>query len=218
MTQSPFLNSGVLPSGVRSRYVHNENGLEMHILEAGSASGKAPCVVLLHGFPELAYSWRKIMAPIAAAGYYVVAPDQRGYGATKGWTATYDGELKSFRMTNLVKDVLGLLSALDYKEAVVVGHDFGSPVAASCALMRPDVFRGVSLMSAPATGIQQLSVPSEQSQPGTPDIHKALAALDAPRKHYQWYYSTREADGDMLKCPQGLHNFLRAYYHYKSAD
>ena len=218
MTQSPLLNSGALPNGVRSRHVDNGNGLEMHILEAGSESGKPPCVVLLHGFPELGYSWRKIMAPIAAAGYYVVAPDQRGYGATKGWVATYDGELESFRMTNLVKDVLGLLSALDYKEAVVVGHDFGSPVAASCALMRPDVFRGVSLMSAPTTGTPQLSGPSKQSQPGTPDIHEALAALDIPRKHYQWYYSTREADGDMLKCPQGLHNFLRAYYHCKSAD
>ena len=71
MTQSPLLNSGTLPSGIRSRHIENGNGLEMHILEAGSESGKPPCVVLLHGFPELAYSWRKIMAPIAAAGYYV---------------------------------------------------------------------------------------------------------------------------------------------------
>ena len=222
MTQPPFLNSGVLPSDLRSRFVDNRNGLEMHILEAGFRNGKRPCVLLLHGFPELAYSWRKIMALIAAAGYHVVAPDQRGYGATRGWTATYDGELKSFRITNLVKDVLGLLSALDYREAIVVGHDFGSPVAASCALMRPDVFRGVSLMSAPFTGTPQLGSqmggPSKQSQTETPDIHKALAALDTPRKHYQWYYSTREADGDMLQCPQGLHNFLRAYYHCKSAD
>ena len=222
MTQSPFLNSGALPSGVRSRHLYNGNGLEMHILEAGYESGKPPCVVLLHGFPELGYSWRKIMAPIAAAGYDVVAPDQRGYGATKGWAATYDGELKSFRMTNLVKDVLGLLSALEYKEAIVMGHDFGSPVAAYCALMRPDVFRGVSLMSAPFTGAprlgSQMGSSSEKAQTDTPDIHKELAALDTPRKHYQWYYSTREADGDMWKCPQGLHNFLRAYYHYKSAD
>ena len=222
MTQSPLLNSGALPSGVRPRYVDNGNGLEMHILEAGFESGKPPCVVLLHGFPELGYSWRKIMAPIAAAGYYVVAPDQRGYGATKGWTATYDGELKPFRMTNLVNDVVGLLSALDYKEAVVMGHDFGSPVAAYCALMRPDVFRAVSLMSAPFTSApklgSQMGDSSEESQEETPDIHKALAALDTPRKHYQWYYSTREADRDMWKCPQGLQNFLRAYYHCKSAD
>jgi len=222
MTQPPFLNSGVLPSDLRSRFVDNRNGLEMHILEAGFRNGKRPCVLLLHGFPELAYSWRKIMAPIAAAGYHVVAPDQRGYGATRGWTATYDGELKSFRITNLVKDVLGLLSALDYREAIVVGHDFGSPVAAYCALMRPDVFRGVSLMSAPFAGAPKRRSHTVESfrtsQKESTDIHEALAALDTPRKHYQWYYSTRDADGDMWKCPQGLHNFLRAYYHYKSAD
>ena len=77
MTQLPFLNHGILPNGLRSRFVANGNGLKMHILEAGFENGKQPCVLLLHGFPELAYSWRKIMAPIAAAGYYVVAPDQR---------------------------------------------------------------------------------------------------------------------------------------------
>ena len=221
MTQLPFLNHGILPNGLRSRFVANGNGLKMHILEAGFENGKQPCVLLLHGFPELAYSWRKIMNPIAAAGYYVVAPDQRGYGGTRGWNATYDGELKSFRMTNLVKDALGLLSALDYREALVIGHDFGSPVAAYCALTRPDVFRGVSLMSAPFAGAPKLVSHREsprQSQTNAPDIHETLAALSKPRKHYQWYYSTREADGDMRNCPQGLHSFLRAYYHHKSAD
>ncbi|MFL6573145.1 MAG: alpha/beta fold hydrolase, partial [Burkholderiales bacterium] len=76
----------------------------MHVLEAGTP-GK-PCVLLLHGFPELAYSWRKVMPALAAAGYYVVAPDQRGYGETTGWDARYDGDLASYRMLNIVEDAL----------------------------------------------------------------------------------------------------------------
>ena len=178
----------------------------MHCLEAG-APGQ-PCVVLLHGFPELAYSWRKVMPALADAGYHVVAPDQRGYGATTGWDGRYDGDLASFRMLNLVEDVLALLERLEIRRAHVVGHDFGSPVAAYCALTRPDVFRSVALMSAPFGG-QPVG-----GRAGS--IHADLAKLG--RKHYQWYYSTREADDDMRRCPQGVHAFLRAYYHYKSAD
>ena len=84
---------------------------------------------------------------------HVIAPDQRGYGRTTGWDADYDGDLGPFRLLNLVRDALGLVSALGYREvAAVVGHDFGSPVAAWCALVRPDVFRSVVLMSAPFGG------------------------------------------------------------------
>ena len=113
-----------------------------------------PCVLLLHGFPELAYSWRKVMPPLAAAGFHVVAPDQRGYGRTTGWDGAYDGDVGSFRMLNLVEDVLALARALGERRAHVVGHDFGSPVAAYCALTRPDVFRSVVMMSAPFGGVQ----------------------------------------------------------------
>ena len=69
------------------------------------------------GFPELAYSWRKVMPALAATGYHVVAPDQRGYGRTTGWDAAFDGDLGSFRMLNLVRDTLGLVSALGYRSA-----------------------------------------------------------------------------------------------------
>jgi pimeloyl-ACP methyl ester carboxylesterase len=96
----------------------------------------------------------------------------------------------------------------------VVGHDFGSPVAACCALARPDVFRSVALMSAPFAGPPKLPFRTATAA----SIHEALARLEPPRKHYQWYYSTRSADDDMLHCPQGVHAFLRAYYHVKSAD
>jgi len=202
------------PAGIRSRFVSNVNGLTMHLLEAGFESADRPLVLLLHGFPELAYSWRKVMLPLAAAGYHVVAPDQRGYGRTTGWDGSYDGDLGSFRLFNLVRDVLGLVAALGYRSAdAVVGHDFGSPVAAWCALIRPDVFRSVALMSAPFGGPPAISAAKAVDR-----IHDELAALPRPRKHYQWYYSTRAADGDMRRCPQGVHAFLRAYYHHKSAD
>src|SRR5210317_2054246 len=94
-----------LPDGIRFRNVDNNNGLNMHILEAGyKPKGNRPCVLLLHGFPELAYSWRKIMLPLADAGYYVVAPDQRGYGRTTGWNPDYDGDIASSRLLNVARD------------------------------------------------------------------------------------------------------------------
>jgi pimeloyl-ACP methyl ester carboxylesterase len=214
-----------LPAGIRSRHVPGINGLTMHVLEAGFETAGRPCVLLLHGFPELAYSWRKVMLPLAQAGFHVIAPDQRGYGRTTGWDPDYDGDLASFRLLNLVRDTLGLVFAFGYRQvAAVVGHDFGSPVAAWCALARPDVFRSVALMSAPFAGPPSIPFDTMNSAARNtegaagPDIHAALAALPRPRKHYHWYYSTREADGNMRNCPQGVHAFLRAYYHYKSAD
>jgi pimeloyl-ACP methyl ester carboxylesterase len=190
---------------VRSRVVDNGNGLAMHVLEAGEAG--RPGVLLLHGFPELAYSWRKVMPALAAAGFHVVAPDQRGYGRTTGWEAGYDGDVDAFRLLNLVRDALGLVRALGWRSAAgIVGHDFGASVAGHCALLHPEIFRSVVLMSAPFGG------------PATTDIGAELAALPRPRKHYQWYYSTRKANGDMWHCAQGVHAFLRAYFHMKSAD
>src|SRR5262249_18279822 len=107
---TPYDNA-VLPAGVRSRFVPDINGLTVHILEAGS--DQRPCVLLLHGFPELAYSWRKVMPALAEAGYHVVAPDLRGYGRTTGWSADYDSEadLHSFRLLNAARDQFGLLHA-----------------------------------------------------------------------------------------------------------
>jgi pimeloyl-ACP methyl ester carboxylesterase len=211
-----------LPSTIRSRHVDDINGLRLHVLEAGFETKGRPCLLLLHGFPELAFSWRKVMPQLADAGYHVIAPDQRGYGRTTGWDGDYDGDLASFRLLNLVRDALGLVSAFGYRSVdAVVGHDFGSSVAAWCALVRPDVFRSVALMSAPFAGPPQLAFNTADAPPRPKredPVHRELAALPRPRKHYQWYYSTREANADMHRAPQGVHDFLRAYYHHKSAD
>ncbi len=199
-----------LPAGIHSRYVDTLNGLRMHLLEAGTPG--QPCLLLLHGFPELAFSWRKLMLPLAAAGYHVIAPDQRGYGRTQGGDNGYDSDLQPFGLHNLVHDACALLDALQINEvACVVGHDFGSPVAAWCALQHPERFKALVLMSAPFGGPPSAGI-------NLAGIHAELADLPRPRKHYQLYYASREANSDMLDCPQGLPAFLRAYYHMKSAD
>lgn len=204
-----------LPAGVRSRQVDTAAGLSVHLLEAGFETPGRPTLLLLHGFPELAFSWRRVLPQLAAAGYHAIAPDQRGYGRTTGWATGYDADLAEVHMLNLVRDQLALLHALGLPQVhAVIGHDFGSPVAAWCALSRPDVFRAVALMSSPFAGAPgwQAAGPSPQ------ELDAQLAALPRPRRHYQHHYATREAEPEMLHAPQGLHAFLRAYYHMKSAD
>ena len=225
MTDLPPLDSAVLPAGIRARFLDGINGLRMHVLEAGFETAGRPCVLLLHGFPELAYSWRKVMLPLAAAGYHVIAPDQRGYGRTSGWDDSYDADPDQFRILNMVRDALGLVYALGYRKlAAVVGHDAGSPVAAWSALIRPDVFPSVTMMSSPFAGVPSLPFNTANGAPPPPplqtddELDAELAKLDPPRKYYQNYQRTPGANDDMLHAPQGLHAFFRAYYHYKSAD
>jgi pimeloyl-ACP methyl ester carboxylesterase len=216
------LDASLLPAGIRARFLDEVNGLRVHLLEAGFEATGRPLVVLLHGFPEIAYSWRKVMPALAAAGYHVVAPDLRGYGRTSGWSPDYDAELRPFRLLNAVRDVLGLVFALGYpRTAAIVGHDFGAWVAAWCALVRPDVFTALGLMSAPFSGPPELPFATDGKPPAAPagpTMHEALAGLPRPRKHYQWYYSTRPANAQLWHCRQGVHDFLRAYFHHKSAD
>ena len=109
-TVGPYA-AGVLPAGIRSRFVDNGNGMTMHVLEAGFEPRNRPLVVLLHGFPELAYSWRKVMPVLASTGYHVIAPDLRGYGRSSGTDVKYDDDIAPFRTMNGVRDVLGLVSA-----------------------------------------------------------------------------------------------------------
>src|SRR3984885_2411325 len=89
-----------LPVGIRSRHVQIATGLNMHILEAGEPGGP-PLILLLHGFPALTYSWREPMLAWADAGYYVVAPDQRGFGRTTGWADRFSGDRQSFTISRV---------------------------------------------------------------------------------------------------------------------
>jgi pimeloyl-ACP methyl ester carboxylesterase len=216
------LDPSALPAGIRSRVVSGVNGIRMHVLEAGYDGTGRPGLLLVHGFPELAYSWRKVMLPLAEAGFHVMAPDQRGYGRSGGTEVQFDDDLSPFSTFNRVRDMLALTSALGHRTlAGVVGHDFGSPVAAWCALSRPDVFQRVVMMSAPFAGTARLPFNTANAPaPAAPayDMDAELGRLTPPRKHYQTYYTTREANPDMWKAPQGLLAFLRAYYHAKSAD
>src|SRR5262245_32770859 len=209
------LDSAVLPAGIRSRFIDNVNGLRMHVLEAGFETPGRRALLLLHGFPELAYSWRKVMGPLAAAGYHVVAPDVRGYGRTSGASVvTYADDLRPFGTLNKIRDMLALVSALGYRSiASVIGHDQGSPLAGWCALARPDVFTSAVMMSAPFGGAPPLVVMTPGgaalARPAADTIYDELAKLSPPRKHYQRYYTTREANEDLWHPPQGLHAFLR---------
>ncbi|MEM7778277.1 MAG: alpha/beta fold hydrolase, partial [Pseudomonadota bacterium] len=108
MASAPPMTSEILPPGLRAHHVVNNNGLVMHVLGAGADASDTPVLLLLHGFPELAYSWRKVMVPLAEAGFRVIAPDQRGYGRTVGWTNAFDCDLAEYRILNLVRDQIGL--------------------------------------------------------------------------------------------------------------
>jgi pimeloyl-ACP methyl ester carboxylesterase len=214
---SPYGN-GSISSGIRSRHIAGVNGLTVHILESGYETPNRPAVLLLHGFPELAYSWRKVMLPLAAAGYHVIAPDQRGYGRTTGWDDSYDADGDPFRILNMTRDAMSLVFALGYRSvAMVVGHDAGAPVASWAALIRPDIFRSITIMSSPFEGPP--AWPFNTANAITDDALDAeLAKLNPPRKYYQNYQRTRGANDDMLHAPQGLHAFFRGYYYAKSAD
>ncbi len=199
-----------LPDPITARFIDTGTGLTQHVLEAGDRN--RPLLMLMHGFPEIAYSWRRVMPALAEAGYWVVAPDLRGGGRTTGWTNAYDTDLRPFSMLRLVRDNIALMRALGRGRAdAMVGHDFGSPLTAWTALVRPDISGPVMLMSSPFSGAPAIAEREDA-------IHRDLLALSRPRKHYQWYYSERPANRDMVDAPQGLHAFLRAYYHMKSAD
>lgn len=208
------------------------NPLSVNILEANySPARDRPLIVLLHGFPELGYSWRKVIPPLAHDGYYVVAPDCRGFGRTTGHDdRSYENvDLSTFSVTTLVRDVVHLVHALGYRSVrCVVGHDAGAVTAAMCALIRPDFFQSVVILSHPFNGAPEAPFntanDSGKEQGGVKggaessagDVHNALASHN--RKHYKWYYSTAPANDEMSHPPQGLHEFLRGYFYLKSGS
>ncbi|WP_225206426.1 alpha/beta fold hydrolase [Novosphingobium huizhouense] len=127
--------------GVTERRIET-NGIALNIAEAGAPD--APLVLLIHGFPESWYSWRHQFAPLAAAGYHVVAPDMRGYGKSDKPEA-----IDAYNQVEIVNDIIGLIPALGYEQAVVIGHDWGAPTAWATALFHPDKVRAVGGLSVP---------------------------------------------------------------------
>ena len=116
------------------------NGINLHIAEAG----EGPLVLLIHGWPESWYSWRHQLRALAAAGFHAVAPDVRGYGRSDA-----PQPIEAYSMKEMTADYVGLLDALGEKTAVIVGHDWGAPMAWTSAVLYPDRYRAVAAMSVP---------------------------------------------------------------------
>ncbi|MGO8802174.1 alpha/beta fold hydrolase [Candidatus Binatus sp.] len=164
---------------LQHKYV-NSNGIRMHYVE----QGEGPLVILCHGWPESWYSWRHQIPALAAAGFRVVAPDQRGYGHTDA-----PEPIESYNIFNLVGDIVGLVNSLGVESAVIVGHDWGAPVAWNSALLRPDIFRAIAL----------LSVPYFPRTPIRPT--DAMKAMAGDQNFYQLYFQEpgkveKELDAD----------------------
>lgn len=171
------------------------NGITLHIAEAG----EGPLVLLCHGWPELGHSWRHQMAPLARAGYHVVAPDMRGYGGSSAPLAIED-----YAITDLVGDMVALVAGLGDTHAAVVGHDWGAMVAWSCALMRPDLFQAVAA----------LSVPFRARHPSTPPL--ALLRADG-RNDFYWFYFNREGVPE-AEFERDIPSALRRLLVYSAGD
>ena len=156
------------------------DGVRLHVAEVG----EGPMVLFLHGFPELWYSWRHQLPALAAAGYRAVAIDQRGFGrSSKFW------DPDAYRIHRVVADVVGLVAALGERQAVVIGHDWGAPVAWTAAWLHPEVFRGVMGVSVPFSGRGLIALPGSPFGERRPDdMHRAIAGPGMD--FYQTYFGT----------------------------
>ena len=155
--------------------VHKVNGINMRIARQGSG----PLVLFCHGWPESWYSWRHQLAAVAAAGYTAVAPDMRGYGATDA-----PPDVAQYTILHLVGDMVELVKSLGATQAVIVGHDWGAPVAWHAALLRPDIFRAVAGMSVPF------------SPPGPVEFLGALKAQGIENFYIQYFQTPGVAEAE----------------------
>jgi pimeloyl-ACP methyl ester carboxylesterase len=176
------------------RSVH-ANGIDIHLAEAGAGSA----VVLLHGFPELWYSWRHQIAALADAGYRAVAPDLRGYGRT-----TAPPSAEDYAMTHMVADVAGVLDSLGEDRAVVVGHDWGANIAWACAQLLPDRVAAVAALSVPF-----------QPRPPEPPI-PLLRRMTATRFNWALYF--QEPGVAEAELEQDVSRTLRLMFYALSGD
>ncbi|MFD7645837.1 alpha/beta fold hydrolase [Kitasatospora sp. NPDC059795] len=182
------------PAAPRHRTVQGPAG-RLHLVEQGAG----PLVLLIHGFPESWYSWRRQLPALAAAGYRAVAPDVRGYGRSSRPTPA-----DAYRMLDLVEDNVALVHALGEEQAVIVGHDWGSGIAAASALLRPEVFRAVGLLSVPYT------------PPGGPRPTDVFARMGGDQEFYVSYF--QEPGRAEAEMEPDIRGWLAGFYAAMSAD
>ena len=198
---------------IYKRIIAGINGLNYFITYSGKINKKKSNVILfLHGFPELAYSYRYLLKYFAKEGYYCIAPDQRGYGKTKTINDSKN-IVTHYSIFNLTKDIYSLLFNLGIMKVHIVGHDFGSYVAGYFTLLYPNYVKSIAIMSMPFSAGTDDKVKFDIRK-----INKNLKSLRPAKKHYQVYFSGKTANKNMTYCKQGVFNFLRAYYHFKSYD
>ncbi len=171
------------------------NGIELNIAEAG----EGPLVLMLHGFPESWYSWRHQFEPIAKAGFHAVAPDMRGYGKSDK-----PQDISAYNQVEVTNDIIGLIDALGYETAVVIGHDWGAPTAWSCALNHTDK----------VTAVGALSVPYTPRSPVPP--LDAMKEIFKDQFFYQLYF--QEPGIAEAELEADVRVSLRKFYHMASGD
>ena len=168
----------------------------IHLVEEGSG----PLVLLIHGFPESWYSWRHQLPALAAAGYRGVAVDVRGYGRS-----SRPADVAAYRMVDLVDDAVAVVKALDESAAIVVGHDWGAGIAATSALLRPDVFTAAALLSVPYT------------PPGGPRPSDAFAHMSTGDSEFYVSYFQQPGRAEAEIEPD-VRGWLAGFYAALSAD
>jgi epoxide hydrolase A/B len=162
----------------------------LHVVE----EGEGPLVLLVHGFPELWYSWRFQLPAIAQAGYRAVALDQRGYGSSSKFHRQ-----DAYRIGPLVDDLVALTRALGEREAILIGHDWGAPVVWTAAWLHPTVFRGVLGMSVPFSGRGLIALPGNPFGERSPnEMHAEIAGPG--QSFYQEYFSQRSGVIDEIEA------------------
>jgi pimeloyl-ACP methyl ester carboxylesterase len=169
------------------------NGITIHTV----STGEGPLVLFCHGFPESWYSWRHQLQAVADAGFRAVAMDMRGYGGT-----TAPEEIAAYSLSHLVGDTVGVVNALGAEQAVIVGHDWGAPVAWYSALMRPDVFRAVAALSVPYT-------PPIGGLPAGLTMNGLMKSAAGDRDYYRLYFqepgvAEAEIEADMARFVRGF--------------
>jgi pimeloyl-ACP methyl ester carboxylesterase len=175
--------------------VVSANGIRIHLVERG----EGPLVLLVHGFPESWYSWRHQLGAIAEAGYRAAAIDVRGYGRSSAPAA-----IDEYRMLKLVADNVGVVAALGESQAIIVGHDWGAPIAATSCLLRPDIFRALALISVPYA-------PRGQTRP-----RDAFRAMGGQEEFYiEYFQQPGRAEAEIEEDVRG---WLMGFYYSASGD